>query len=236
MKIFKVLLILICTLWGDPSAGADKNILFREDFKDLVHWEPLYFPKIKKHTSYTIASEGGRKYLQCASDGSASALIHKTSFNVYEYSRISWRWKVDNVYRKPNPREKSGDDYPIRVYVLFQYDPEKAGLAEKLKYAAAKALYGNYPPQSTLNYVWASREKEMGIIVSPYTDRSRMIVLERGPEKAGQWIDESANIIEDYKKAFHKPPPAVARIAVMNDSDDTGERSRSYLEFLEVFQ
>ncbi len=236
MKIFKVLLILICTLWGAPSMGADKNALFREDFKDLVNWEPFYFPKIKKHTSYTISSEGGRNYLQCTSEASASALIHKTPFNVNEYSRISWRWKVDNVYRKSNSREKSGDDYPIRVYVLFQYDPEKAGIAEKLKYAAAKALYGNYPPHSTLNYVWASKENEMGIIISPYTDRSRIIVLERGPGKAGQWIDESANIIEDYKKAFHKLPPAIARIAVMNDSDDTGERSRSYLEFLEVFQ
>ena len=103
-------------------------------------------------------------------------------------------------------------------------------------YGAAKALYGNYPPQSTLNYVWASREGDAAITPSPYTGRAMMIALEKGRPKLGKWVDEEVNIIQDYQKAFGRKPPPIAGIAVMNDSDDTKERSTSYLEFIEVFK
>ncbi|OPY10330.1 MAG: hypothetical protein A4E66_01562 [Syntrophus sp. PtaB.Bin001] len=236
MKILKVPLILITILFCLSSHAAETGLLFCEEFKDLSNWEPLYFPKIKKHSSYAVISEEGRSYLRAVSDASASAIIYRKTFNVYDYPRIRWRWKVDSVYTKAKGREKTGDDYPIRIYVMFQYDPQKAGFSERLMYAASKALYGKYPPHSSLNYVWASRENEAGIITSPYTDRSRMIVLEKGRNKVGQWIDEKVDVLEDYRKAFGKSPPAIAGIAVMNDSDNTKERSVSYVEFIEVFK
>ncbi len=62
---------------------------------------------------------------------------------------------MDNVYRKANGTEKGGDDYPIRIYVMFEYDPRQADLMEKMRYAAIMALYGKYPPHRSLNYVWA---------------------------------------------------------------------------------
>ena len=61
-----------------------------------------------------------------------------------------------------------------------------------------------------------------------------MVVLERGKEKAGQWVEESVNVLEDYRQAFGKEPPAMAGIAVMSDSDNTGTKAEAYLEFIEV--
>lgn len=40
---------------------------------------------------------------------------------------LSWRWKVSNIYEAGNAREKSGDDYPARIYVAFEFQPDKAG-------------------------------------------------------------------------------------------------------------
>jgi hypothetical protein len=224
-----VILLLSCNF-----AWADQKILFREDFRDLRNWEPLYFPKIERHTTYTTVSEGGRTYLKAQSQASASALVFKKTFDPYTTPRIRWRWKVDNVYQKWSGKEKSGDDYPIRIYVMFQYDPEQAGLSERLMYGAAKTLYGKYPPHSTLNYVWASGTNADDMIVSPFTDKARMIALEKGPARVGQWVDETAGIIDDYRKAFGKDPPKTASIAIMNDSDNTGEAAVSYVEFIEV--
>ena len=73
-------------------------------------------------------------------------------------------------------------------------------------------------------------------MVSPYTDKAVMVLLEKGPGKAGSWVDEEIDIVEDYEKAFKTRPPARARIAVMNDSDNTGESSTSYMEYIEVFK
>jgi hypothetical protein len=63
-----------------------------------------------------------------------------------------------------------------------------------------------------------------------------MVLLEQGAANVGVWRDEEINIVEDYEKAFGTRPPLRARIAVMNDSDNTGERAVSYLEFIEVYR
>ena len=236
MNIVKVVLVLLIFMSASLAAAAEKQILFREDFRSLDNWEPLFFPKIKKHSTYTIESVGKRSYLKAESQASASAIVYKKMFNVFEYPRARWRWRVDNVHTQGNPRDKAGDDYPIRVYVMFQYDPQKAEFTEKVSYGIAKTLYGKYPPHSTMNYVWTGHEIPERIITSPYTDKAKMIILEQGRNKVGMWVDETVNILEDYRKAFGKDPPAIAGIAVMNDSDNTGESAVSYLEYIEVFK
>jgi len=137
-----------------PAAGADPAVFFREDFATLARWEPLTFPKIKAHSTYTLVKEGGKTVLKAESRASASGLVCRQTFNSYEYPRLRWRWKVTNLTDRGDPREKEGDDYPIRIYVMFQYDPARATLGEKLSYNAAKLIYGKHPPHSTLNYVW----------------------------------------------------------------------------------
>jgi len=228
-------ILLAVTIWFLAAGTAwPATVLFREDFRNLDNWEPLFFPKIARHTDYATASDGKRTMLVARSSASASAIVFKQTFNPYQYPRLRWRWKVDNVYKSADGRTKAGDDYPLRIYVMFQYDPDKADLSEKLLYGALKAVYGKYPPQSTMNYVWASSAAADTVITSPYTDRAKMIALEKGPTKAGRWVDETAHIIEDYRRAFGKDPPAKASLAVMNDSDNTGEAAVSYLEFIEI--
>ena len=217
-----------------PVYGQDKVVLFHEDFATLDNWQPFYFPKIEKHSVYTIEQSGDRHYLKAESNASASAIVYKEIFNIYEFPKARWRWKVGNIYKNADATTKSGDDYPIRVYIMFEYEPDKAGAFDKLKYGLAKKLYGVYPPHSSLNYVWASKEGPATIVTSPYTDQAKMILLRKGAKNAGDWQDEQVNIIEDYQKAFGTRPPARARIAVMNDSDNTGESSVSYMEYIEV--
>jgi hypothetical protein len=218
------------------AAIAGDTIFLREDFHVLDNWKPLYFPKISTHTKYIAESESGSHYLKAESNASASALVNTREIDVYKYPKIKWRWKISNVYQKAVPGTKEGDDYPIRVYVLFKYDPERLGFLEKLKYSAAKLIYGEYPPDSTLSYVWASMSDAPLISPSPYTDRARLIALQRGPAKVGQWVEESVDILADYRKAFGADPPASANIAIMNDSDNTGEKSVSYVSAIEVFR
>jgi hypothetical protein len=235
-SITLVLLVLVTSVAALLAAAEEKAILFREDFATLDNWKPFYFPKIKKHSVYTIENEGGRHYLKASSTASASAIVYKESFSVHDYPRARWRWKVMNLYARGVPGTKEGDDYPLRVYFMFEFDPESSGIMERIKYGFAKSLYGEYPPQSSLSYVWSSKDGPETFAASPYTDKAVLIMTEKGPAKAGAWVDEEVNIVEDYQKAFGTKPPARARIAVMNDSDDTGESSVSYMEYIEVFR
>jgi hypothetical protein len=61
-----------------------------------------------------------------------------------------------------------------------------------------------------------------------------MIVLEKGKERVGRWVEESVDVLADYWKAFGKDPPATATLAVMSDTDNAGGSAVAYLDFIEV--
>ena len=231
-----IVVFLLSLVFIPPCHAQEKQVLFREDFRSLENWRPLYFPNVRRHTVYVIDAKDGDSCLKAESNGSASALVYKGEFNVYEFPSVRWLWKVENVYQKGDPEKKSGDDYPIRVQVVFKYDPERAGRLMRIEYTLAKKVYGEYPPQSTLSYVWASREDQKAIMASPFSNSIRLMALEKGGKKSGIWCEEEINIVKDYREAFGADPPPVAGIVIMNDSDDTGEKSVSYVKSIEVFR
>ncbi len=214
----------------------DGSILFRDDFHMLDNWKPLHFPKISEHTNYSIENEGSTALLKVESNASASGIVYKREFNVFEFSKVRWRWKVSNVFKKGNAREKSGDDYPLRMYIIFKYDPENATFGQKIKYGLAKQIYGEYPPHSSINYIWANRHHDEHIIPNAYASEAKMIILQSGTEKVGQWVDEGINIIEDYHRAFGEDPPSFASLAIMSDTDNTKESAVSYIDYIEVYR
>lgn len=233
MKKLLLLLFLLC-LTGNLLAADD--VFIDEEFTSLEQWEPLYFPKIENHSSYAITPFDGTSSLMAQSNCSASAMVLKGWFNIYEHPRLRWRLYVSNIYRKGDSSTKDGDDYPIRLYVMFQFDPEKASFFDKVSYEFAKSLKGKYPPHSSLNYIWANKENAEEIIVSPYSDRAMMIPVARGAKQVGEWVEYSTNMVEDYEKAFGGAPPAMAAIAIMSDSDNTGESAKAYIDYIRISQ
>lgn len=234
--MFFVFTFLFVNLSFLPAYCQEKEVFAREDFNNLQNWRPLTFPKIKKHSMYTVIKEQNESFLKAESNASASGIIFKKEFGVSDYPKVRWKWKVENVYKKGNAEEKSGDDYPLRIYIIFKYEPEKASFGQRLKYGLAKKIYGEYPPHSSLNYIWANRKQREKIITNPFVDEAKMIVMEAGEEKIGEWVTEEADIIQDFKKAFGVSPPAIASLAIMNDSDNTGESSVSYVDFIEIYK
>jgi hypothetical protein len=52
-----------------------------------------------------------------------------------------------------------------------------------------------------------------------------MIAVQSGPEKTGRWLTETRNVSEDYRQAFGQEPPRAGAIAIMTDTDNTGEQA-----------
>ncbi len=228
--------LVLAALVAVPHGAHAGKVLLREDFNDLAAWREVFFPKIPAHSTYTIENRDGGSVLAARSASSASLLVYRKPFDIYSHPDIRWRWKVSNVYRKADPRIKSGDDYPVRVYIAFEYDPRNASPFDRVIFNIVRLIYGEYPPLASLNYVWASTAVSERSIPSPYTDRNRMIFLEKGPAKVGQWVDEEVNVLKDYEEVFGKKPPRRATIGIMSDSDNTGEKAEAYLDFIEVYR
>jgi hypothetical protein len=186
-------------------------------------WQPLTFERISRHTGYSLVEDDGTVVIKAVSEQSASGLTRAVSIAPREYPVIQWRWKVGNVLQKGDVTSKAGDDYPARIYITFAFDPDRAGYLERLEYEAARLLLGPDVPYRAISYIWGSNSPAGTMVANSYTDRVMMFVVESGAGKLQQWVTEKRNVYEDYRKAFGDEPPMISGIAIMTDTDNTGE-------------
>jgi len=191
-------------------------------------WKPLTFKKIERHTTYVLVKDGEATVVKAISEASASGLTREIQIDPKTYPIVQWRWKVENILQKGDVHKKEGDDYPARLYITFQYDSSKLGFFEKARYEAVRLLYGQYPPTTAINYIWESKTPVSTFIPNPYTNRVVMIVVESGVNRLNQWVSYERNIYEDFKKAFGYEPPLISGVAIMTDTDNTGESAVAY--------
>ncbi|MDH4083196.1 MAG: DUF3047 domain-containing protein [Nitrospira sp.] len=190
-------------------------------------WKPLTFKNIHTLTSYELVRDGEHVVIKATSDASASGLTKEVKIDPKEFPIVRWRWKVDNLLQNSDATRKDGDDYPARLYITFEYDPDKVSFGKKLKYKAGQVLFGDIPI-GAINYVWERKAPVGEIIDNAYTDFVKMVVVESGPHNLGIWVKESRNIYKDYTKAFGEEPPMINGIAIMSDTDNTQERATAY--------
>ncbi len=232
-KISGMMIAVVSLLIGGLSPIPLQAEIF-EDFDSLDRWEPLTFRKIDAHTEYDLVTEDGKKVLRARADASASGIIFTERFKVAESPFVEWSWKISNTVEGGNAAEKDGDDYAIRIYIIFPYDPSRVSFLDKVKYETVRRLYGEYPPLSSLNYIWANRPHEEEYLPNPFTDQAMMIPVDTGSGYAGQWRTHIVDIREDYRKAFGEEVPDEASLAIMSDTDNTGTSATAYLDYIRV--
>jgi len=191
-------------------------------------WEPMVL-KGSDYTEYELVNKKDKQpYIVSKSNNAGSGLVYKVDIDPMEYPIMSWRWKISNVLEKGDLTQKTGDDYTARIYVIFDYDPKDLSLSEKIKYLAASTFSGKDTILRAINYIWANKAEKGTVAPNAYTKWSQLHVLQSGNEKAGMWISESQNIVEDYNKSFGENPPRISAIAIMTDTDSTHEMAMGY--------
>jgi hypothetical protein len=76
-----------------------------------------------------------------------------------------------------------------------------------------------------VNYIWANRLPRGAFLPNVYTGNAVMVAVESGDANAGRWIDEERDLVEDYRRAFGEDPPKIGAVAIMTDTDNTGEEA-----------
>ncbi|WP_372925310.1 DUF3047 domain-containing protein [Marinobacter sp.] len=186
-------------------------------------WEPLEFPKIDRHSRYELVDDEGKQVVEATTDNSASGLIARISVEPGDSLILRWRWKVSNVFEQGDAREKDGDDYPARIYVAFEFEPEEAGFFERAKRKTVEVVFGEELPGNALNYIWANQLPAGEVVANPFTDTTMMVAVNSGADRTGEWVTVERDIVADYEDAFGRKPPKLVGVAIMSDSDNTGE-------------
>ncbi len=186
-------------------------------------WNAMTFGQIRSHTRYALVDDGGRTVLRADSEASASGLTKMVTIDPNRHPVLTWEWKVSNTLEKGDVTRRSGDDYAARIYVTFEEGSDQRSFLERTKQTAIKALYGLAPPSAALSYVWGNRAQVGSFHPNAYTDRCIMIVVESGSQHVNQWRTIQRNVAQDFRHAFGTDPPPIIGVAIMTDTDNTGE-------------
>jgi hypothetical protein len=186
------------------------------------------FPGQSRHTQYALVEDEGRTVLRATAQGSASGIIRELRVEPRSHPVLAWRWKALRILERSDLSSRSGDDFPARLYVTFELDPERLSAGERIQLQLARLIYGPDVPAAALCYVWDSRAAPGTFAASAYTDRVRLVVVDSGAANLGRWVRHERNVIEDFARAFGGAPPAVNGVIVSTDTDNTGEAAESF--------
>lgn len=180
---------------------------------------------VRKATQYSLVSDAelNQIVVEGRASSAAAALGVRLDLDPKQHRVLRFKWKVGNLIESSDPRIKEGDDYSARVYVTFTHDPSRSTFRERTENALFRTLYGETPPRAALSYVFSHKAKQGDVIVSPFSSRVKKIVVDADPSAVGKWKTFERDIYADYKRAFGDEPTNISGVAIMVDTDNTGE-------------
>lgn len=194
-------------------------------------WRELRVPGARP-AELALVADQSKTVLRVRSRGAAGAAMHETRVDPRERPLLTWRWKVDRVVAAADMTARAGDDFAARVYVFFDVPEEKLPLGTRITMKLARLIHGEALPAAALCYVWDNRHPAGTSAWNAYTDRVRMIVVESGAARAGQWVTARRDLEADFRAAFgaqwQGPVPAISGIAAGGDTDQTGEAATAW--------
>jgi hypothetical protein len=188
------------------AAAALRLDVARFSAGDLDGWQSKSFAG---ETRYTLVDEQGVRGLRADSDGTASGLYREVAVDLRRAPVLHWSWKIAGVLDGNDERTRAGDDYPARVYVVF---------SGGLRFWRTRAI----------NYVWSSHQPVGSEWPNAFTANARMIAVDSGDGRAGEWVTHSRDVREDYRRLFRAEPGRVDAVAIMTDTDNTGQSATAW--------
>lgn len=200
-------LMSLTTLVAGPVIAAD-DLTFSPD--DIHSWPTRNF---EGETEYRVIERQGTRLLQASARQQASAKYLEREIDLHETPYLHWCWQVSGIHEGLDETRKSGDDYPARVYVA-----RKTGLL---------------PWQvESVNYVWASSQPAGSDWPNAFTSRARLLALQSGEARVGEWVAEVRDIREDYQRLFGNRPDHIDGLALMSDGDNAGVDATAWFTHL----
>jgi hypothetical protein len=194
-------------------------------------WKFATLPN-KTPTRFSIVDLNGSRVLKVEADESYGNLAHALHVRAGERSAVGWRWRVDKLVENADIRIRSGEDSPAKLCVFFDFEAGKLSFGERARLTLAKSATGEDVPTQTLCYVWDNKLAVDTGLISPFTKRIRVIVLQSGTARLGQWVTERRDVGVDYQRMFGDESegkiPEIVGVAVSADADNTHGHGLAY--------
>lgn len=191
-------------------------------------WQRVVVNDTLKPTQYRVSTVDGITGIEAIADNSMALMGRQIRVDLSKTPVLCWRWRIDAPLNSADMKTKAGDDYAARVYVALSIPPQNMSFVTRAKLKLGRAVFGDQIPDGALNYVWDNRYPVGTTMANAYTDLTRMIVVNSGAAKAGQWLMVRRDLSADIEQHFPHQAAAPTLLAVASDTDNTGEKAHAY--------
>lgn len=155
---------------------------------------------------FEVAQVGRTGVIRLESEETSFALHRDVEVDLTAFPYLTWAWRVDALPHGGDVRQPDSDDQAAQLYVVFPRFP--AMVRSRI-----------------VGYVWDSSAPAGSTLVSAATPLARIVVLQSGSVRTGRWVQETRNLLEDYRRLFQEDPPPVGRITLLINSQHTRSRA-----------
>ena len=173
---------------------------------DSEGWEEREF---EGETRYRVVEVDGRRVLEADSDATASCLYLERDIDLAATPILEWSWRIEKPLAVADERIKDGDDFAARIYVV----------------APGEGWFGM--PRA-INYVWTNRADVGDAWPNPFASEVMMVSVDTGDADAGTWRTHRRDVRADFRRLFGMEVEELEGIAVMTDSDNSGQSARAW--------
>ncbi len=175
----------------------------------------------RARSEYSTVEHAGRPALLASSQRGDSWMQLALQYSGPTMGRLRFSWFVNALNTQADLADRSLDDAVARVILQFEDDRSRFSVRDNLLSELVQLATGEPLPYATLMYVWDHRYPAGTVIAHTRTDRIKLMVVESGTQRLGQWVDIERDVRADYETAFGKPPKQLKGIALMTDSNNT---------------
>lgn len=221
---YTTILLVICrsmlAVAADEPAKLSGNSSWSEDFarqnRDGMpsNWKEegskIGVPETR---CQTVKHPDGTTALQVKCDKSTGGIIIAPRVDLNKTPIMRWRWRLINYPDQADGRNPKRDDQPIGIYLGFN-----DGLIKK----------------KSIAYRWEDLTPQgfEGTTVYAGILSVHFITMRDNKTKAGEWVTETRNVAEDFKRVYKKIPKRFA-LSVIGNSQYTKSNTVAELDFIE---
>src|SRR5260370_10365109 len=137
------------------------------------------------------------------SNGDSSTINKEIKVDCKDYQILQWKWKVVELPKGADAREKADEDEAAQIYVTFP------------RFASAVR-------SRIIGYIWDTTAPAGSIFKSQKTGLVTYVVVRSGEADLNKWLTESRNVCQDYKKIYgEEPEEKMEAISIGIDSGET---------------
>lgn len=126
--------------------------------------------------------------------------------DVTKYPQIDFLWAAQSTLRNRNEGLEAENDFAARILIMLVDTDGSVG---------------------SLSYAWSSSLPVGTWLTSPFT-RARFLVVRSGPAQSATLEQVTRNLLQDAKDGLGMKAPRVVNIAIMSDTDQTGESTQAW--------